>query len=167
MLTLFLLSSSVVLASLAEPAPRPILNVQPRHVHLALGELADSLTVSWSTLNRTEESLVVVSGGQGGGGGGEAEREYQGTSELFTDGGERKAAQWIHRVVVTGLRGNSSYTYRVGSGLGWSDLMVMRTVPSGPRWDPNIVMFGDMGNDNAVSLPFIQRETEDGWYPTS
>ena len=168
MLTLFLLSSSVVLASLAEPDPRPILNVQPRHVHLALGELADSLTVSWSTVNRTEESLVVVSGGQGGGGGGgggEGEREYRGTSELFTDGGERKAAQWIHKVMVTGLKGNTTYRYRVGSDLGWSDMMMMRTVPSGHSWSPNIVMFGDMGNDNAVSLPFIQRETGDGWYP--
>ena len=102
----------------------------------------------------------MVSGGSRGG-----ERQFQGSSQLFVDGGERKAAQWIHKVRVTGLKGNTTYTYRVGSDLGWSDMMIMRTVPSGHSWSPNIVMFGDMGNENAVSLPFIQRETGDGWYP--
>ena len=158
MLTLlFLSSASAVLASLAEPDP--ILHVQPRHVHLALGEEGGSLVVSWSTLNRTEQSLVVVSDEQAGG-----ERRFQGTSELFVDGGKNKASQWIHRVAVTGLAGATSYSYRVGSDLGWSDMMMMRTVASGNHWDPNIVMFGDMGNENAVSLPLIQREAEDGGF---
>ena len=161
MLTLLLLfSASLALASL-EADSDPILYVQPRHVHLALGEEEGSLIVSWSTINSTEQSLVLVSGGQDGG---EGERQFQGGSELFTDGGERKASQWIHRVVVTGLTGATSYRYRVGSDLGWSDMMMMRTVPSGHQWDPNIVMFGDMGNENAVSLPFIQRETGDGMF---
>ena len=162
MWTLVLLScsASLVVASLADPDP--LLHVQPRHVHLALGEAAGSLVVSWSTVNQTGESLVLVSAGGRGGG----ERSFQGSSQLFVDGGERKAAQWIHKVRVGGLKGNTTYTYRVGSDLGWSDMMMMRTVPSGHNWSPNIVMFGDMGNENAISLPFIQRETGDGWYPT-
>ena len=163
MLTLLLLSfslASVVLASLDDPDP--ILYVQPRHVHLALAEEEGGLIVSWSTINSTDQSLVLLSDGQSGG-----EKQFHGVSELFTDGGERKATQWIHRVVVTGLRGATTYRYRVGSDLGWSDMMMMRTVASGQDWDPNIVMFGDMGNENAVSLPFIQRETGDGSYPAS
>ena len=158
MLTLLLLS--VVLASLADADP--ILDVQPRHVHLALGEDESSLIVSWSTINSTDQSLVLLSDGQSGG-----EKQFHGVSELFTDGGERKATQWIHRVVVRGLTAATTYSYRVGSDLGWSDMMMMRTVASGQDWDPNIVMFGDMGNENAVSLPFIQREAGEGWYPAS
>ena len=155
MLPLFLLcTASLVKAS-------PILNVQPRHVHLALGEVAGSLIVSWSTINKTKESMVEVSTGKTGG-----EKLFQGISELFVDGGKLKASQWIHKVVVKGLEGEKNYKYRVGSTMGWSDLMLMRTVPSGHNWAPNIVMFGDMGVENAVSLPFIQKETEDGGYPT-
>ena len=155
MLALFLLcTASLVQAS-------PILNVQPRHVHLALGKVMGSLIVSWSTLNKTKESMVEVSTGKAGG-----EKLFKGSSELFVDGGKLKASQWIHKVVVTGLRGDASYKYRVGSTMGWSDVMLMRTVPSGHNWDPNILIFGDMGVENAVSLPFMQRETENGGYPT-
>ena len=34
----------------------------------------------------------------------------------------------------------------------------------GNNWSPHVAMFGDMGNDNAVSLPWIQREVGDGDY---
>ena len=150
LILLFLLQAWTAL-----PSPPPVLSVQPRHVHLALGQLQDSLTLTWSTLNRTEESVVVVVvGGE--------ERRFEGSSSLFVDGGARKASQWIHSVSVVNLTGNTTLSYWVGSTLGWSDLMILRTPPSGHHWDPTIVMFGDMGNDNAVSLPWIQRETEEG-----
>ena len=148
-LLLLLLASSVL------PSPHPIFSVQPRHVHLALGDLVGSLSLTWSTLNRTEESVVmVVVGGE--------ERRYEGSSSLFVDGGARRASQWIHSVSVLDLAGNTTTRYWVGSRLGWSDLMVLRTPPSGNQWEPNIVMFGDLGNENAVSLPWIQREAEEG-----
>ena len=160
MLALFLhCTAYLIQASLADPPP--ILNVQPRHVHLALGEVAGSLIVTWSTINKTKESMVEVSTGKTGG-----EKLFQGSSELFVDGGKLKASQWIHKVVVTGLKGETNYKYMVGSTLGWSDVMLMRTVPSGHNWDPNILIFGDMGVENAISLPFMQRETENGGYPT-
>ena len=139
-----------------------LLSVQPRHVHLSLGSEPGSLTVSWSTINKTEESVVVVYDGET-----RTESSFNGSAQLFVDGGKMRASQWIHKVSVSGLRGNSTYRYLVGSRLGWSDVMLVRTVPSGNQWSPNIVMFGDMGNDNAVSLPWIQRETEEGgWWLT-
>ena len=150
---LILLFSLQAWTALANPPP--VLSVQPRHVHLALGHQQGSLILTWSTLNRTEESVaVVVVGGE--------ERRFDGSSSLFVDGGARKTSQWIHSVLVVNLPGNTTLTYWVGSSLGWSDLKILRTPPSGHHWDPTIVMFGDMGNDNAVSLPWIQRETEEG-----
>ena len=107
--------------SLVTPPP---LQVQPRHVHLALGEEADTLAVSWSTVNSTAESVVLVySRGQ--------ELAFRGAAVLFVDGGKKKASQWIHKVIVNGLDGDSSYRYRVGSSLGWSDVFIMQTLPSG------------------------------------
>ena len=107
--------------SLVTPPP---LQVQPRHVHLALGEEPDTLAVSWSTVNSTAESVVLVySRGR--------ELAFQGEAVLFVDGGKKKASQWIHKVIVNGLDGDSSYRYRVGSSLGWSDVFIMQTLPSG------------------------------------
>ena len=107
--------------SLVTPPP---LQVQPRHVHLALGEEPDTLAVSWSTVNSTAESVVLVySRGR--------ELAFQGEAVLFVDGGKKKASQWIHKVIVSGLDGDSSYRYRVGSSLGWSDVFIMQTLPSG------------------------------------
>ena len=103
--------------------PAPIL-VQPRHVHLALGEVEGTFSVSWSTINKTEQSIVVVySKGK--------EVGFKGESFLFVDGGEKKASQWIHKVVVSGLDGNTSYRYIVGSNVGWSDMFIMQTLPTG------------------------------------
>lgn len=145
-------------ACLALARTQPVLSVQPRHVHLSLGKEQGSLTVTWSTLNTTD-SLVEVSGCAGSP---RHQVKYSGSSQLFIDGGALRASQWVHKVSVTGLPVNTTCTYRAGSSLGWSDLMIMRTVRGGQHWDPHIVMFGDMGNENAVSLPWIQRETEEG-----
>ena len=104
--------------------PHPIVSVQPRHVHLAIAEDNKDLSVSWSTINKTEESVVLVySKGR--------ELKFVGQSVKFVDGGEKKATQWIHKVPVIGLAPNTTYRYRVGSDLGWSDVFNMQTLPSG------------------------------------
>jgi len=135
----------------------PILSVQPRHVHLAIGDKEDTFSVSWSTINKTDESIVIVyNEGE--------ELRFTGLSTLFVDGGPKKASQWIHKVTVYGLESNRSYRYVVGSSDGWSDVLIMQTLPSGRNWSPMFAMFGDMGNDNAVSLPYLQREVGEGVY---
>ena len=106
-------------------SPPPIL-VQPRHVHLALGEEEGSFSVSWSTINKTEQSVVIVyNKGR--------ELGFKGRSDLFVDGGKKKASQWIHQVVVSGLEGDTSYRYIVGSNLGWSEVFIMQTLPTGKQ----------------------------------
>lgn len=55
--------------------------------------------------------------------------------------------------------------YRCGSRYAWSDVFFMKTAPKDhTNWSPHIVLFGDMGNENAQSLPRLQRETESGLY---
>ena len=53
-----------------------------------------------------------------------------------------------------------------------SDLLELRTLPSGDSWSPRLLLFGDMvsaggrslaqGTENAASLPFIQRAADGG-----
>eukprot|EP00092_Neocalanus_flemingeri_P000642 GFUD01000684.1.p1 GENE.GFUD01000684.1~~GFUD01000684.1.p1 ORF type:complete len:450 (+),score=123.28 GFUD01000684.1:126-1475(+) len=135
----------------------PLVKVQPRHVHLALGESPNSLSVTWSTVNKTGESiaLLYVDG---------KEEQFKGAAKQFVDGGEKHLSQWIHKVVLSNLKSSHTYRYRVGSHLGWSDVFEMRTLPSGENWSPRLALFGDMGNENAVSLPMIQREVGEGVY---
>ena len=102
----------------------PILSVQPRHVHLAIGDKEDTFSVSWSTINNTDESTVIVYNE-------EEELRFTGLSTLFVDGGPKKASQWIHKVTVYGLESKRSYRYVVGSSDGWSDMLIMQTLPSG------------------------------------
>ena len=78
------------------PLP-PLVSWQPRHIHLALSEEEGGLTVTWSTLNSTQESQVIVETKLG-------ERQYNGTSELFQDGGKEQRRQWMHRVKVCSVQ---------------------------------------------------------------
>ncbi len=51
-----------------------------------------------------------------------------------------------------------SAVYHCGSDLGWSDLFWFHTFDSlGPNWSPRIVIYGDMGNANAQSLPRLKQ----------
>jgi len=113
--------------------------------------------VTWSTLNYTQENIVIIETEEG-------PNEYRGTSEIFVDGGTKKKEQWIHRVQVPDLIPETAYFYTVGSNRGWSDLLQMRTPPVGHTWSPSIAMFGDMGTENAASLPYLQRETMEGHF---
>ena len=54
--------------------------------------------------------------------------------------------------------------YHVGSAMGWSDIYFFTTFPDGTSWSPRIVIFGDMGNENAQSLSRLQEETQRGFY---
>ena len=55
--------------------------------------------------------------------------------------------------------------YQCGSKFGWSDVFYVSTVPDdSPNWAPQVVIFGDMGNENAQSLARLQEETHRGLY---
>jgi phosphoglycolate phosphatase-like HAD superfamily hydrolase len=53
--------------------------------------------------------------------------------------------------------------YHCGSSQGWSDAFWFKTPPK-TNWQPHLVIFGDMGNENAQSLARIQEEAQRGLY---
>jgi len=117
--------------------------------------------VTWSTLDATNESVVIV-----------AEdfkdpntiKQFKGTSRLFVDGGPKKHSQYIHKVVLSQLKPKTRYEYTCGSSLGWSARYNFVTTPSGNEWQPSLAIFGDMGNENAQSLARLQQDTQNGLY---
>lgn len=54
--------------------------------------------------------------------------------------------------------------YHCGSDQGWSSIFYFRTLPDGTDWSPQFVVFGDLGNTNAQSLPRLQEEAQNGLY---
>ena len=48
--------------------------------------------------------------------------------------------------------------------MGWSTLFNFVTVPDSAEWSPRLAVYGDMGADNAQSLPRLQKEAQEGLY---
>lgn len=58
------------------------------------------------------------------------------------------------------LTPKTEYIYHCGSKLGWSSEFWFRTPPIETEWSPHVAIFGDMGNENAASLPRLQEEAQ-------
>ena len=55
--------------------------------------------------------------------------------------------------------------YHCGSHLGWSSLFWFTTPPEDLNtWSPQLAIFGDLGSENAQSLPYLQEEVQRGLY---
>jgi len=57
-----------------------------------------------------------------------------------------------------------SAVYHCGSDQGWSDMFWFITSPDESTWSPQLAIFGDLGNENAKSLPHLQEEVQRGMY---
>jgi len=130
---------------------------QPEQLHLSYPDDPTQMYVTWSTMYDTNSSICEY-------GTSSLELQAEGYSTLFTDGGEEQRSQTIHRVTLTDLTPGQRYWYHCGSMLGWSELFFFKAMTSGVNWSPKFALFGDMGNDNAQSLPYLQEETQRGTY---
>ncbi|XP_066147683.1 acid phosphatase type 7 [Euwallacea fornicatus] len=134
-----------------------VLYYQPEQVHIAFGNTTLQIVVTWTTFNDTFDSTVEY--GIDG-----LILKAKGSSNKFVDGGPEKHSQYIHRVTLDNLTPDSKYFYHCGSDLGWSNLFWFKTTPTGDNWSPHLVIYGDMGNENAQSLVRLQEETQRGLY---
>ncbi|CAK9815267.1 Acid phosphatase type 7 [Anthophora plagiata] len=147
-----------VFLSLISSTLSDVIYYQPEAVHLSYGDNIHDIVVTWSTRNDTGESIVEY-------GIGELILTATGNSIPFVDGGNEKQKQYIHRVWLRNLTPNSKYIYHCGSKYGWSNVFYVKTAPEkSAKWSPQIVIFGDMGNENAQSLSRLQEETQHGLY---
>ncbi|XP_005108444.1 acid phosphatase type 7 [Aplysia californica] len=132
---------------------------QPQQTHIAAGDTPDKIIIVWSTFNKTGDTTVLY------GKNGKPTQKATGSVTTFTDQGPEKRIQYIHRVILTGLEPKTDYTYMVGSeAYGFSDIFVFRTWPAGENWSPSLAIFGDLGNENAQSLPRLEVDAAAGMY---
>lgn len=115
------------------------------------------MVVTWSTMDATTESIIEY-------GIDDYTMLSYGNATKFVDGGAGKHTQYIHRVTLAGLEPETRYIYHCGSSCGWSSEFWFHTLPLGSNWSPSIAIFGDMGNENAQSLTYLQEEAQRKMY---
>ncbi|XP_071833224.1 acid phosphatase type 7-like [Apostichopus japonicus] len=130
---------------------------QPEQVHISATGNPTEMMVTWNTVNSTNISAVEF------GLNGEFSKTTTGYSSKFTEPEEGRV-QYIHRVLLSGLKPGKVYTYHCGSPEGWSSLFYFKAQLNTTDWSPRFAVFGDLGNENAQSLGRLQEETQKGMY---
>lgn len=75
------------------------------------------------------------------------------------------AVSVIHpQVTIKALKFNTQYFYHCGGSEGWSAEYRFKTPPAGSDWSPTLAIFGDMGNENAQSLAYLQQDAQRDMY---
>lgn len=144
-------------ASLYIPGAVAVLNQQPEQVHISYGNVPSEMMVTWTTFDPTNTSTVEY-------GKVDLNRSKTGHATKFVDGGSAKRVLYMHRVLLTDLKPGEDYVYHCGSSDGWSAVYWFTAKQEGTDWSPRLVVYGDLGNYNAQSLPRLQEEVQKGMY---
>ena len=134
------------------------LGTEPQQVHLALTSNLAQRTVSYATLQPVNESTVWY-----GTNATNLNRASNCTRRPFTDGGAWKRTIYLHECVMSDLKYETTYFYRVGEGTVVSRTFNFTTWRK-HRADLTLAVFGDMGVVNARSLSPLKKELADGNY---
>ncbi|XP_048586693.1 acid phosphatase type 7 isoform X1 [Nematostella vectensis] len=133
---------------------------QPEQVHISATDDVTEMVVTWVTFDLTPHSIVEYNKQ----GYPKFELQANGTVTKFVDGGNLHRTIYIHRVTLKGLKPTQAYDYHCGGPDGWSEEFNFKARRDGVDWSPRLAIFGDLGNKNAKSLPFLQEEVQRGDY---
>lgn len=68
------------------------------------------------------------------------------------------------KVTLRNLTPEFKYIYHCGCDLGWSAEFSFTVPRMDSDWSPHMAIYGDMGNENAQSLPRLQEEVQRNTY---
>lgn len=146
---------------------------RPKHVHTAYGLTPGSLAVQWMTKEFCGEGQSQLHWAEGY----HAHIDLEGSdtpavfanTTLFEDSGEKQSKRWLHVVRLEGLKPDTRYTYVVGNAFyaSWSIPYSVKTAPApllpGDKPKPTrFLVTGDIGYQNAATLPMMQSEVAEG-----
>ncbi|XP_015791635.1 acid phosphatase type 7 [Tetranychus urticae] len=151
---LFATINGLVLASFEQDG---VVSQQPEQVHLSLGSNPSEMVATWTTFNSAGQPIVEY-------GIKKLDKTAKGQSTEFVDGGSEARSMFIHRVTMKNLVPGQTYIYHVGSEFGWSPIFWFTTIKNGSDWSPRLAIFGDLGNDNAKTLPRLQEDAQSGQF---
>jgi len=136
----------------------PILRAKPEQIHIAYGTAPTKMLISWSQKDETTLSFVEY------GLNGKLTNKTQGVMTKHTDEGSNHLVQYECQCLLEDLVPGEVYTYVVGNEYELSERFSFQAMKAGDDWSPSLVIYGDMGNTNAVSLERLQMEADKGMY---
>jgi hypothetical protein len=156
--SILLLSIVTIVSSKSLYLGDPIFG-QPEQIHISYGQDPSLMIVTWVTLNLIDKTVVEY--GQNG----ILDQRMTGWVSTFQDSGSEQRREYIHRVVLRDLKPGQRYFYHCGSDeYGWSSIYWFTTMRTDPDFVVRMAVYGDMGKDNAQSLPRLQEETQQGHF---
>jgi hypothetical protein len=141
---------------------------RPKHVHTAYGKIPGSFSVQWTTGGKCPDGKSQLRYSEGFRASiDEKSHILSAQTNLFTDDGPKQTQRYMHVVELTGLKSNTHYTYIVGNDVyAWSIPFFTKTAPLREDIEKALPMrflvTGDIGYQNAVTLPMMQSEVADG-----
>ncbi|TYZ65189.1 hypothetical protein PybrP1_000540 [[Pythium] brassicae (nom. inval.)] len=143
---------------------------RPKQVHTAYGKQPGSFSVQWMTHDECKfgEAQVKLEEGYHAPITDRTPAVAIATTTLFADADKKKTQRWHHVAYVTGLKTNTRYTYVVGNPVySWSIPFSTKTAPSreeaAASSEPmRFLVTGDIGYQNAATLPMMQSEVAEG-----
>jgi len=128
----------------------------PTAVRVALSGKPGELVVSWTTFNKTATSIVQYTCP------GSAPQTVTGNAIVFVDPNPLQIVRFIHTAVIVNLPPNAACDYVVGDADGgWSPSLSFKTPVNGDEV-LNMIVYGDLGLVNSVSMGLIQQEVQSG-----
>jgi hypothetical protein len=130
-------------------------------VHLSLGEVRDTMVVTWSTpfpaTARLRFSLLSDDSNTSGT---FQPIEVSGWSKRFVDNGTLHHTQFIHRATMSHLKEKQKYYYQIYNGTDdWTHPFYFVS-PGGVNHHPKITVFGDFGLTNPRAFPALMYEMQ-------
>ncbi|XP_022649381.1 acid phosphatase type 7-like [Varroa destructor] len=135
------------------------LRVQPEQIHLSLGQDPSQMVATWLTINQTKKPQARY-GAAGNSSSVLFSMKVNGWSTKYVDGGTEQRQMYIHRAIMTGLVPGQRYYYHVGSDDGWSPVFWLQAQRNDSAFAPTLAVYGDLGNVNGHSIPFVQDEVQ-------
>ncbi|CAH0489543.1 unnamed protein product [Peronospora farinosa] len=149
---------------------------RPKNVHTAYGLKPGSLAVQWMTTEFCGEGDAQLQLKEGylthievDGPNATPVTAWANTT-LFEDNGAEQNKGWMHVVRLQGLKPDMRYTYVVGNAHyeSWSIPFATKTAPApllpgeNPIKSTRFLVTGDIGYQNAATLPMMQSEVAEG-----
>jgi phosphodiesterase/alkaline phosphatase D-like protein len=130
----------------------------PEQVHISFGYQPSQMIVMWSTEDYGD-SVVMYGQDQF-----HLNSKQSGSCWRFTYGNPR-GLQYMHRVLLEGLKPGADYWYYVETSGNASDMFYFTSMPAGLSWSPKLLVYGDMGKEGgSQSLPALYKEAASGDY---
>eukprot|EP00927_Polykrikos_kofoidii_P034635 TRINITY_DN29349_c0_g1_i1.p1 TRINITY_DN29349_c0_g1~~TRINITY_DN29349_c0_g1_i1.p1 ORF type:complete len:510 (-),score=51.57 TRINITY_DN29349_c0_g1_i1:214-1743(-) len=130
--------------------------------HLSYGQTHESMVAMWVTPEKVHQPMCSFA----------LSSEGLPTSGYMVKAATTKICQirgiseFSHTCEMTALMPGQYYFYTVGDKASgtWSEVAKFRARPDTSDWSPTMLVYGDLGAENAVSLPAMQADTEAGEY---